>query len=168
MPSESDAAPEPKDRTKFWWLFVLALFAAMVFALWRWNTITPYDSVVHAKHILITFDGADPAGRARARDLAETLRKRLVEGEDFAQLAKKYSNDPGTAYRGGDLGYAKRGTYVKEFEDYVWNAEIGQLSDVIQTQHGFHLVIVEDRVISEYDKAALEEERLLREKASGQ
>ena len=70
----------------------------------------------------------------------EDIRKRIVEGkEDFAELAKKYSDD-GSARGGGDLGFAKRGKYVTEFEAAAYKLEELEVSPVIETQFGFHII----------------------------
>lgn len=63
----------------------------------------------------------------------------------FEEAAQKYSMDPGSGSRGGDLGFAKRGTYVPEFEATVYNLEKGETSDVIETQFGFHIIKMVER-----------------------
>lgn len=79
--------------------------------------------------------------REKARTLIEDLRKRIVEGgEPFPELAKKYSADPGSGSNGGDLGFQKRGTFVPEFEAAAYKLEIGQVSPVIETEFGFHII----------------------------
>ena len=158
---------EGKDWTKWIWLGVIVLFGGMLVVLWGQSELEPPSSVVKVRHILITFDGKDPASRMRAYDKAKSIRKRILEGEDFGKLAKQYSSDPGTADRGGVLPYTEKGTYAEEFEKLVWSAPVGEVNDVIQTQFGFHIVVVEDRVISKLDVAAAEEERRIQERATG-
>ena len=81
------------------------------------------------------------AEREKARDLIGELRQRIVEGgESFPELAKKYSADPGSGAEGGDLGFQKRGTFVPEFEAAAYKLEIGQVSPVIETEFGFHII----------------------------
>jgi peptidyl-prolyl cis-trans isomerase SurA len=81
------------------------------------------------------------AEREKAKALMEELRKRIVEGgESFPELAKKYSADPGSAPNGGDLGFQKRGTFVPEFEAAVYKLEKGQVSQVVETEFGFHII----------------------------
>ena len=71
-----------------------------------------------------------------------------MKGENFKKLAKDYSNDEFSSPRGGDLGYHRRGVFEPAFETYAWTAPLGQLSDVIQTSYGFHLITVVDRHVS--------------------
>ena len=79
--------------------------------------------------------------REKARTLISELRQRIVEGgEPFPELAKKYSADPGSGEQGGDLGFQKRGTFVTEFEAAAYKLEIGQVSPVVETEFGFHII----------------------------
>lgn len=74
------------------------------------------------------------------------LREKIVDGkEDFAKLASKYSQDPGSAVRGGDLGFAKRGSYVPEFEATVYSLQKDEISDIIETEFGFHIIQLLER-----------------------
>ena len=74
------------------------------------------------------------------------LRTRIVDkGEDFAILAKKYSDDPGSGDQGGDLGWQKRGTFVQEFEAMVYKLEKEQISPVVETEFGFHVIQLLER-----------------------
>ncbi len=79
--------------------------------------------------------------------LADELYDRLTRGEDFATLAKEYSEDTGTAVNGGDLGYFKRNEMVKEFEDVAFATEIGEISEPVESTFGFHIIYVEDKVL---------------------
>lgn len=78
-----------------------------------------------------------------ARAEAESLLERVNAGEDFAELARIYSDDPGTASLGGDLGWFRRGRMVREFEQAAFQMFDGQISDVVQTDFGFHIIKVE-------------------------
>ena len=127
------------------------MVAILVGVLWLWPRPAPAVSRILTRHILITFNAGDPADRARAYELAQDLRTRILDGESFKRLAKEYSNDPMSAQRGGSIGWIDRGQFVGKFEEFVWSAPIGELSDVIQTQFGFHLALVEDRAFSEID-----------------
>jgi len=150
---------EPKDRTKWMWLGVLALFAILVVVLLLTHRRERDATEVRAKHILIKFNANDAVDRARALELITDLRTRIGNGESFARLAKEFSNDGFSSPRGGDLGYYPKGDFEGEFERYVWIAPVGELSDVIQTSHGFHLVVVTDRRLSKADQYEMELER---------
>ncbi len=73
------------------------------------------------------------------------LIQRLKEGEDFASLAKTYSEDPGTREKGGDLGFFGRGTMVKPFEDAVFKAKVGEIVGPVRTPYGVHVIKVEEK-----------------------
>ncbi len=86
------------------------------------------------------------AERKKAKEKAEELRKRIVEnGESFADLARKYSDDPGSGQAGGDLGWQKRGTFVSEFEAAVYNLEKSQISQLVETEFGYHVIQLIER-----------------------
>ncbi len=94
---------------------------------------------VTLSHIFIV---PKPSGKAReeAYAKAEALLDSLKHGADFAELAKKYSQDPGSASDGGDLGWAKRGQFVPEFEHAVYALKPGEISGIVETQFGFHII----------------------------
>ena len=167
MAREYEDAQESRDWTKLIWLGVIALFLAMVAGLWLSGRPEPNTSSARARHILIAFDPGNATERAGALELISSLRERIVNGESFATLAREYSNDPGSALNGGDLGYAAQGVYVGPFDEYVWSAPIGQLSDVIVTQHGFHVIEVLNRFVSEPEKYEMELERRVSEEMDG-
>lgn len=97
---------------------------------------------VHARHILIkTGDGVDE-GDARAR--AEQAHALAVEGEDFAELAKKLSEGP-SGPQGGDLGFFSANQMVPPFSEAAFALEPGQISDVVQTRFGYHVIKVEEK-----------------------
>lgn len=86
------------------------------------------------------------AEKDRTKAALEDIRKRILEGgEDFAELAKKYSADLGSGQQGGNLGWAKRGSYVPEFEATAYNLEKEEYSEVIETDFGFHFMQLLDR-----------------------
>ncbi|WP_291400915.1 peptidylprolyl isomerase [Daejeonella sp.] len=80
------------------------------------------------------------------RDKAEVLRLRIKGGEDFATLASLYSQDPGSAREGGELGFMDRGSLVKEFAATAFKMKPGELSQVIETEFGFHVLQVIERL----------------------
>jgi len=79
------------------------------------------------------------------RELAETLRQRVFEGEPFADLAAEYSEDFGNSLKGGDLGWVMPGQMVAPFEDQMEATEVGEVSPPVETQFGWHIILVEDR-----------------------
>ncbi len=101
---------------------------------------------VRARHILLSTQN-DLAGEQvdSLRALAEELRDRARGGEDFGGLAEEYSDDPGSAARGGDLDFFQRGQMVPPFEEAAFALQPGEVSDVVETQFGFHVIRVEDR-----------------------
>jgi len=88
----------------------------------------------------------NPVEKERARVVAEDFRKRIVEqGEDFATLAKKYSADTGSGANGGDLSWQKRGTFVAPFEAMAYKLEKNQVSPLVETEFGFHIIQLLER-----------------------
>jgi peptidyl-prolyl cis-trans isomerase C len=100
---------------------------------------------ISASHILIKVaNDAKDEDKQKAKEKIETLRQRVLAGEDFAKLARDNSED-GSAPAGGDLGYFGRGEMVKPFEDAAFGLEIGQISPVVETEFGYHIVKLSDR-----------------------
>lgn len=153
MPSEfrleDEEVVEVKDRTKMIWLGVAGALVVMLFMLWYSGRPDLKSSYVRASHILISAEAGNPDSGARALELINRLRQQIQDGESFKSLARQYSQDPQSASRGGDLGISNRGDYSTNFDEYCWNAPLNQLSDVIQTEHGYHLIIVNERHFSD-------------------
>lgn len=100
---------------------------------------------VKASHILIKVEPtADDATKAAARKKIEDIRKKLTDGGDFAELAKEYSEGP-SAPKGGDLGYFRRGQMVKAFDDTAFSMEINEISGLVESRFGYHLIKVYDK-----------------------
>lgn len=98
---------------------------------------------VRARHILIrTADDADAAGKKAARERLEEIRRKLNDGADFAALAREYSQDPGSKEKGGDLGFFGRGRMVEAFEQAAFALADNEISPVVETDFGFHLIQV--------------------------
>jgi len=98
-----------------------------------------------SRHILITVPaGADAKTDAAAKAKAEGILKQLQGGANFAELAKKYSDDPGSKDKGGELGFAKRGAMVPAFDNALFTQKIGDLA-IVKSQFGYHIVQVEER-----------------------
>ncbi len=102
---------------------------------------------VKASHILIKVSqDADEKTVEEKRALAEKVLQEAREGMDFAELARTYSEDTGTAPQGGDLGYFGIGEMVAPFENAAFALQSGQISDIVQTSFGFHIIKVEDHI----------------------
>ena len=100
---------------------------------------------VRASHVLVRLDaGASTADKNQAREKVESIKKSSEQGEDFAALAQKFSDCPSKA-KGGDLGYFARGQMVKPFEDAAFGLDVGKLSEVVETEYGYHLIKVIDK-----------------------
>lgn len=112
-----------------------------------------------ASHILINADKAAPAAdrekaRAKAQEIMATLKQ---SPEKFAELAKKFSQDTGSANKGGDLDFFARGAMVKPFEDAAFALKKGEISDVVESDFGFHIIRVTD--IKQPKQKSFEESR---------
>lgn len=102
---------------------------------------------VRARHILIQLPrDASEEATSVAQELAEAALARLQAGEDFAAVAKEVSEDPGTKDQGGELGLFGRGERVVELEEAAFALEPGQLSEVVRSDNGLHIVLLEERV----------------------
>lgn len=101
---------------------------------------------VRASHILVRVpEGATDEAKKTARAKADTALGKVKAGGDFAALAKEYSDDTGSAVQGGDLGFFGRGRMVPAFETAVFAMKIGQVSEVVESQFGFHVIKLIDR-----------------------
>ncbi len=101
-------------------------------------------SGVRASHILIRPQGPDEEAKKQARATAEDLVKQARGGADFAELARKHSAD-GSAQQGGDLGFFTKASMVPEFSTAAFALQPGQISDVVETQFGFHVIKMAER-----------------------
>lgn len=98
---------------------------------------------IRASHILLRADrDAATVERAQAQQQAESLLAQIKAGADFAELARKHSQDPGTAGKGGDLGFFSRGAMEPTFEEAAFGLKVGEVSAVVKTPYGFHIIKV--------------------------
>ena len=93
----------------------------------------------HARHILIT--GKDDA---TALAQAQQVLAQAKSGKDFGELAKQYSQDPGSAQNGGDLGFAERSSFVKPFADALFSMSVGEIRGPVKTQFGYHIIRLDE------------------------
>jgi peptidyl-prolyl cis-trans isomerase D len=118
----------------------------------EWNNRS-HEETVEAAHIL--FSVKDPAQDAAVKQKAEGVLKLVKSGGDFAALAKKYSEDPGSASQGGYLGPFQKGKNVKEFEQAAFSLKPGEISELVHTNFGYHIIKVLKR-----EKPTLESSRI--------
>ena len=108
---------------------------------------------VHARHILIRFQGSQLPIKPGQKDLSDAealakvqaLKQRIQGGEDFAKVASQESDDTGSGANGGDLGTFRHGQMVPSFEQAAFALKPGELSEPVKTQYGYHLIKVESR-----------------------
>ena len=94
-----------------------------------------------ASHILLKVnENADESTTQEVLQEAQSLVQRIRDGEDFGELAKRYSQDPGSAALGGDLGLVEAGVMVKPFEDKLFSMQEGEVSDPVRTRYGYHVI----------------------------
>jgi peptidyl-prolyl cis-trans isomerase D len=106
---------------------------------------------VKVRHILVRTPAPDEKGNVdekaveQARQKAQSLLDQLKKGADFGELAKKNSDDPGSAAQGGSLGWIRRGQTVPEFEQSAFSLPVGQTSGLVRSTFGFHIIQVEEK-----------------------
>jgi parvulin-like peptidyl-prolyl isomerase len=96
--------------------------------------VPTHELQIRARHILV-----------ETREEAERVLERLDHGEDFGSLARVLSQDPGSAQERGDLGWFPQGQMVPEFDEVAFNLRPGEISDIVETSFGFHIILVEER-----------------------
>lgn len=100
------------------------------------------DGLVQTAHILLRVDQkATEAEQKAAKVRIDSIYNALKQGADFAELAKKVSQDPGSAQQGGLLPFVQRGQLVKEYEDVAFALKDGEMSDIVQTAYGYHIIL---------------------------
>lgn len=104
------------------------------------------DGLIKTSHILLRLDQkASEAERAATRQRIDSVYNALKQGADFAALAKEVSQDPGSARQGGELPFVSRGQLVKEFEDVAFALKDGEMSGVVETPYGYHIILMKER-----------------------
>jgi len=125
---------------------------------------------VHARHILIRFKGSPLAVKPGEKDLteeealakAQEVRKKLVDGADFATVASTESDDSQTAPHGGDLNFFRHNQMVPPFDEAAFKLNVGELSQPVKTPFGYHLIKVDEKRSKSFEDAKAEIERHLR------
>jgi peptidyl-prolyl cis-trans isomerase C len=121
-------------------------------------------------HILIRFKGSSVPLKPNEKDLtqeealakAQELRKQILAGADFATLAKTESDDTGSAVKGGDLGTFRKGQMVPAFDQAAFAVPVGQVSEPVKTQFGYHLIKITERTSKPFEEAKTQIERELK------
>ena len=107
-----------------------------------------FDSVRKGSHILVAFseDGEDEDAltKEEAKKKADDLKAQLDDGADFGELAKENSDDTGSAQKNGELGFVSKGEMVEEFETKLFELEAGEISEPVESQFGYHIILRED------------------------
>ena len=109
------------------------------------DSLPLFPSLIKTRHLLIPV----VAGEESSNDVYEALveiKKQILDGGSFEELAKLHSQDPGSRQNGGSLGYVRRGSLVPEFESVAFSQNVGVVSDIIKTQFGYHVVETEEKL----------------------
>jgi peptidyl-prolyl cis-trans isomerase SurA len=108
------------------------------------DSIPSFPTLYKTHHILLEIK---PSEKSQKTSYEKTLniKKEITQGLSFEEAAKKYSSDPGSKDKGGNLGYVSRGVFVDEFEKVVFTVEKNKLTDPVKTQYGYHLIEVLER-----------------------
>lgn len=125
---------------------------------------------LHARHILIRFQGSPVPVRPGQNDISEqeafaksqVLSKRLAAGADFAAMARNESDDVATGAKGGDLGLFRRGQMVPSFEEAAFKLPVGQVSEPVRSQYGYHIIRVERKESKTFEDVRAEVEQRIR------
>jgi peptidyl-prolyl cis-trans isomerase C len=125
---------------------------------------------VHARHILIRFQGSQVPVKPNQKDLtdeealakAKSIREKIVGGADFKKLAETESDDVGTAQNGGDLGSFGKGRMVPQFEQAAFAAEPGKITEPVKSPFGYHLILVESHGSKSFEEAKPEMEQRIK------
>ncbi len=124
------------------------------------------DKTASVRHILLMTQGKSDSAKIEIRKKMEVILERAKQGEDFAKLVEEYSEDPGSKNNGGLYKDFGRGAMVKPFEDAAFSVPIGEISDIIETRFGYHILKVIDRKkeTQPLEKVQLQLEKKIKEK----
>jgi peptidyl-prolyl cis-trans isomerase SurA len=108
------------------------------------DSLPDIEESVEIGHILLQIKPGDISRKQTYKQISE-IRDKIMSGSDFAEMAKTYSQDLATAQRGGDLSFIQRGDLVKEFEEVAFNLKPNEVSDIVETTFGYHLIKLLER-----------------------
>ena len=108
------------------------------------DSLPPLQGTVKISHILKIVAPSEEAQQAALQKI-KNIKEQLTAGASFEELAKKYSEDPGSAQRGGDLGFVGRGDFVPEYEQAAFELKDGEISDIVQSSFGYHIIKMVER-----------------------
>ena len=121
---------------------IALIFGLSIFLSYRQAAFQQKRTEIRARHILVMVDRSDPVKQAQALEKIKEIRERLVAGENFAALAKQYSEDALSAPIGGDLGFMELDDLDDAFKEAVLNLKKGETSDIVETSYGYHIIEV--------------------------
>lgn len=108
-----------------------------------------FSERIRLRHILIKFQSSDILSKNKALEKVKSIRQRLIKGEDFEEVAEKESDDTESAKRGGDIGYVIKGMLPEELDRVAFSINPGDISDVIETTFGYHIIQVTEKKITQ-------------------
>lgn len=162
--SDTEGDDGGRDWSKIMWIGIATLVAVMLVLLFIPRDQVGAQSRARAWHILVTYDARTPGDRQAALDTIDDLRERVLAGESFSRLAREYSSDEVSAPRGGDLGWVHRDELSDNIDAVIWTLPVNEVSEVIETSFGLHIVLITDRVIAGAERYERElHERVQRE-----
>ena len=162
---EINEVKETKDTSKRIWYVIIIGILVMIGVLFLQEGKKGETRTIgaHVKHILVKVEAGDTKGRDVALEKIKDIKRQLDEGANFSALAAKYSDDPDTKTKGGELGWLSKGTMSKGFEEYVWSGPIGEYSNPVETTFGFHIIYIVERNLSSAEEYQLDVNRRLNE-----
>jgi len=116
------------------------------------DSLPPFPLTVKLRHILLPIIAGE-ASRLKTKEDLNKIRVRILNGESFSELASLYSQDPGSKKNGGSLGFVKRGALVPEFESIAFSQDVGIISEIVETQFGFHIIKTDEKEEIKYELA---------------
>ena len=108
------------------------------------DSLPVFPFMVKMRHLLLSVE-AGAVSRQSSKSKLSEIRKKIIAGESFGELATLYSQDPGSRQNGGSLGSVRRGSLVPEFETVAFSQDVGIVSEIVETQFGYHIIETEEK-----------------------